>query len=151
MLCSQPPVCVLFQRDTVNHQAFEGIDEDCIPVFASTFSVRVGNMWVRRHQVPMSPAFALTKYKVQWSTHMLDLARRTYGTREDAAHSRHCSGYVQLSRLQMMDNLWLLEPITLGDLRKKMHRELVAKDLRLQQLAAVTLQLETESFRWKVV
>jgi len=35
VLCSHPPVCVLFQRDTVNHQAFEGID---------TFSVRVDNI-----------------------------------------------------------------------------------------------------------
>ena len=53
----------------------------------------------------------------------------TYGTGEDAAHSRHPLGYVQLSRLQMMDNLWLLEPITLDDLRNKMlHRELVAED-----------------------
>jgi hypothetical protein len=60
---------------------------------------------------------------------VLDLARRTYGTGEDAAHSRHRLGYVQLSRLQMMDNLWLLEPITLDDLRNKMlHRELVAED-----------------------
>ena len=122
MLCSHPPVCVRSRRDTVNHQAFEGIDEDCIPVFASTFSVRVDNMWIRRHQVPMSPAFALTEYKVQGSTYryaVLDLARQTYGTGEDAAQPRYCSGYVQLSRLQMMDNLWLLEPITLSDFRNK--------------------------------
>ena len=148
MLCT-PPVCVLFQRDSVNHQAFEGIDNDCIPIFASTFPVKVGNMWIRRLQVPMSPAFALTEYKVQGSTYrygVLDLARWTYGTGEDAAHSRYCSGYVQLSRLQMMENLWLLEPITLGDLRNKMHHELVAEDLRLQQLAAMTLQRESNSF-----
>jgi hypothetical protein len=60
-----PPVCVLFQRDVVRHQAFEAVDRDCIPVFASTFPVKVGNMWIRRHRVPMSPAFALTEYKVQ--------------------------------------------------------------------------------------
>jgi hypothetical protein len=133
----------------VNHQAFEGIDNDCIPIFASTFPVKVGNMWIRRHQVPMSPAFALTEYKVQGSTYryaVLDLARRTYGMGEDAAHSRHCSSYVQLSRLQTMDNLWLLEPITLSDIRNKMHRGLVAEDLRMQQLAAATLQQETDSF-----
>ena len=142
-------MCVLFQRDTVKHQAFEGIDNDCVPVFASTFPAKVGGLWIRRHQVPMSPAFALTEYKVQGSTYRygaLDLARRTYGMGRDAIHARHCSGYVQLSRLQMMENLWLLEPITLGDLRNKMHHELVAEDLRLQQLAAVTLQRESNSF-----
>jgi hypothetical protein len=65
-----------------------------------------------RLQQSMSPAFALTEYKVQGSTYryaVLDLARRTYGMGETAAHSRHCSGYVQLSRLQTMNNLWLLE------------------------------------------
>jgi hypothetical protein len=139
-------VCVLFQRDVVRHQAFEAVDRDCIPVFASTFPVKVGNMWIRRHQVPMSPAFALTEYKVQGSTYrtaVLDLSRLTYARGEDAAHSRHCSAYVQLSRLQVMDRLWLLEPVTLGDLRNRMHRELVAEDQRLRQLAAVTLQSET--------
>ena len=42
-----------------------------------------------------------------------------------------------------MDHLWLLEPVTLSDLRNKMHHELVAEDHRMQQLAAVTLQPET--------
>ena len=96
----------------------------------------------------MSPAFALTEYKVQGSTYwyrVLDLARRTYGMGRDAIHARHCSGYVKLSRLQMMENLWLLEPITLRDLRNEMHPELVAEDLRLQRLAAATLQRETVS------
>ncbi|KAN0070693.1 hypothetical protein V8E54_010858 [Elaphomyces granulatus] len=144
-----PPVCVLFQRDVVRHQAFEAVDRDCIPVFASTFPVKVGNMWIRRHRVPMSPAFALTEYKnhliptTTYRTAVLDLSRLTYATGEDAAHSRHCSAYGQLSRLQVMDRLWLLEPVTLSDLRNRMHRELVTEDQRLQQLAAVTLQSET--------
>jgi hypothetical protein len=97
----------------------------------------------------MSPAFALTEYKVQNLTYryaVLDLARRTYGIGEDAAHSRHCSSNVQLSRLQTMKNLWLLEPITLNDFNNKMHHELVTEDLRLQQLAVVTLQLDSNSF-----
>ena len=139
-------MCVLFQRDVIKHQAFEAVDRDCIPVFASTFPVKVGNMWIRRLQVPMSPAFALTEYKVQGSTYraaVLDLSRQTYATGEDATHSRHCSSYVQLSRLQVMDRLWLLEPIKLSDVLNKIHHELVAEDHRLQQLAALTMQSET--------
>jgi hypothetical protein len=135
-------VCLLFKRDIIRHQAFEGIDRDCIPVFASTFPVKVGNMWIQRHQVPVSPAFALTEYKVQgltFRTAVLDLSRKSYANGEDASHSRHCSTYVQLSRLQVMDRLWLLEPVTLSDLRNSMHRELIAEDQRLKQLAAATL------------
>jgi hypothetical protein len=45
-----------------------------------------------------------------------------------------------------MNNLWLLEPITLSDIRNKMHHELVAEGLRMQQLAAATLQRETDFF-----
>lgn len=99
-------------------------------------------MWIQRHQVPVSPAFALTEYKVQgltFRTAVLDLSRKSYANGEDASHSRHCSTYVQLSRLQVMDRLWLLEPVTLSDLRNSMHRELIAEDQRLKQLAAATL------------
>jgi hypothetical protein len=71
------------------------------------------------------------------------------GTGEDAAHSRHRLGYVQLSCLQMMDNLWLLEPITLDDLRNKMlHRELVAEDSSWQPRPCSWRQSPS---RWKVV
>ncbi|KAN0080911.1 hypothetical protein V8E54_004115 [Elaphomyces granulatus] len=108
----------------------------------------MGNMWIRRHQVPMAPAFALTEYKVQGSTYrsaVLDLSRNSYATGEDAVHSRHYSAYVQLSRLKERRHLWLLEPVTLGDLRNRMHHELVAEDRRMQELAAVTLQLETDA------
>jgi hypothetical protein len=42
-----------------------------------------------------------------------------------------------------MERLWLLEPIKLSDLCHKVHRELIIEDLRLEQLAAATLQSET--------
>lgn len=141
-------MCVLFQREEVAHQPFPSLERDCVPVFASTFAVKVQNMWVQRHQVPMAPAFALTEYKAQGSTYryaMLDLSRKDYARGEDAVHARHCSVYVQLSRLQLMKGVWLLEPIKLSDLCHKVHRELVAEDLRLEQLAAATLQSETET------
>jgi hypothetical protein len=90
-------------------------------------------MWIRRHQVPIAPAFALTEYKVQGSTY------RSAATGEDASHPRHCSTYVQLSRLKERRHLWLLEPVKLSDLRNKMHHELVAEDHRMQELAAATM------------
>ena len=117
-------------------------------MFASTFAVKVENMWVQRHQVPMAPAFAVTEYKAQGSTYryaMLDLSRKDNARGEDAVHARHCSVYVQLSRLRLMEGVWLLEPVKLSDLCHKVHRELVAEDLRLERLAAATLQSETEA------
>lgn len=149
VLCTHPPVCVLFQREVVKHQPFQAIQNDCIPVFASAFPVRVENMWIKRLQVPMSPAFALTEYKVQGSTYrtaVLDLSRHSNARGEDAVHARHCSIYVQLSRLKTMSGLWLLEPVRLGDLLNGMHHELAAEDRRLQRLASATLRKETEAF-----
>jgi hypothetical protein len=145
---SHPPLCVLFQREDVEHQPFPDLQRDCVPVFASTFAVKVENMWIQRHQVPMAPAFAVTEYKAQGSTYryaMLDLSRKDNARGEDAVHARHCSVYVQLSRLRRMESVWLLEPIKLSDLCHKVHRELVAEDKRLERLAAATLQSETEA------
>ena len=105
-------------------------------------------MWVQRHQVPMAPAFAVTEYKAQGSTYryaMLDLSRKDNARGEDAVHARHCSVYVQLSRLRLMEGVWLLEPIKLSDLWHRVHRELVAEDLRLERLAAATFESETEA------
>ena len=48
----------------VKHQTFEAIDNDCTPIFAFTFPAKVSDLWIRRHQVPMSPAFSMTEYKV---------------------------------------------------------------------------------------
>jgi hypothetical protein len=132
----------------VEHQPFPSLQRDCVPVFASSFSVKVENMWVQRHQVLMAPAFAVTEYKAQGSTYryaMLDLPRKDFARGEDAVHARHCSVYVQLSRLRLMEGVWLLEPVKLSDLCHRVHRELVAEDLRLEQLAAATLQSETEA------
>lgn len=84
-------------------------------------------MWIRRHQVPIAPAFALTEYKVQGSTYrsaVLDLSRQSYVTLDTAT-------YVQLSHLKERRHLWLLEPVKLSDLRNKMHHELVAEDHRI--------------------
>jgi hypothetical protein len=100
----------------------------------------------------MTPGFALTEYKVQGSTYqsaVLDLSRQTYAKGADACHARHCSGYVQLSRLRGISGLYLLEPVRLSDLLNKMHPELVAEDRRMQLLATATMQSET--FRFKDV
>ena len=146
ILCSHPPICVLFQRDEIRHQPFLGISRDCIPVFSGSFTVDVGNMRVTRHQVPIGPAFALTEYKVQGSTYdyaVLDLSRKSRAYKENALHKRYCSVYVQLSRLRSLRGLHLLQPLTLNDLQNKMHRKLHEEDCRLEQLAVETMRLMT--------
>ena len=96
----------------------------------------------------MSPAFALTEYKIQGSTCLnaaLDLYQRYKARGEDALHKRYCSLNVQLSRLQSLEGLQLLQRLSLNDLDIKPHRLLCEEDYRLQQLADMTMRLETES------
>ena len=88
-------------------------------------------MWVKRHQVPMTPAFALTEYKALGSTYqnaVLDLARYSKAHGEDASHKRYCSNYVQLTRLGLLEGVHLLQPITFSDLDNKPHHQLRDED-----------------------
>jgi hypothetical protein len=148
VLCSHPPICVLFQRDVIEHEPFPDMKRDCIPVFATTFSVKIRDMCIRRHQVPISPAFALTDYKVQSSTYqnaVLDLHRVSKAGKKEASHTRYCSNYVQPTRLKSLNGLWLLQPVTLDDVNNQMHPQLLDEDRRLQRLAAATMRLEMHS------
>jgi hypothetical protein len=84
----------------------------------------------------MSPAFALNEY-----------ALRT-GTECDVRHGEGRNSRTPLLGLRPAvspEDDGQPEPIRLRDLRNEMHHELVAEDLRLQQLAAATLQRETVS------
>jgi hypothetical protein len=105
-------------------------------------------MYITRHQVPISPAFALTEYKVQSSTYgnaVLDLRRQFKPREAEAFHKEYCTINVQLSRLRTRKGVHLLQPISLSDLDIRMHPLLYKEDRRLQQLAAVTMQLEMDS------
>jgi hypothetical protein len=45
-----------------------------MPVFHLSSPVKIGDMSVTRHQVPVTPAWAITEYKVQGSTYGRTLA-----------------------------------------------------------------------------
>ena len=104
-------------------------------------------MWVKRLQVPVSPDFALTEYKVQGSTYqnvVLDLHRPSKPHGQDGSHKRYCSVYVQLTRPRSLKGLHLLQPLSLDDLGNQLHPKLQDEDHRLQRLADMTMRLETE-------
>src|SRR5258705_3333903 len=119
ILCTKPPACVLFQRDNSAHSKFDDLDAKIIPVFPLERSITVKGYSVRRRQVPMCPAFSLTDYKVQGSTltaAVLDLKDDSTSKGRDH-HKKYCSTYVQLSRLQSFDGLYLLQRIEMRDLQ----------------------------------
>lgn len=48
ILCTKPPACVLFQRDSSAHTKFEDLDAKIIPVFPLERSITVKGYSVRR-------------------------------------------------------------------------------------------------------
>ena len=141
ILCTKPPACVLFRRDSSAHTKFEDLDDKIIPVFPLERSITVKGHSVRRRQVPICPAFSLTDYKVQGSTlttAVLDLKHDPTARGQDS-HKKYCSTYVQLSRLQSLDGLHLLQRIDMEDLRLRPDNRLLKEMQRLEALEQETL------------
>lgn len=141
MLCTLPPKCLLFEQDSASNAAFPEMGSTATPIFCSSGPVKIGNMSVTRHQVPVTPAWAITDYKVQGSTYeavTLDLHQQSTGNKDGSTHKRYCSCYVQLSRVRSLQGLFLLQPVTLKDLNNKPDKLLVLEDQRIAQLAIST-------------
>lgn len=111
-----------------------------------SFQAKVGDMWITREQVPISPAFALTEYKVQGGTYriaVLDLSDQSKSPRQKGSH-KYFSVNVQLSRLKSEDGIQLLQPVTFRDLNIRVPHLLEEEDRRLSRLAAeTTLRLDS--------
>jgi len=141
VLCTLPPKCILFQHDSTTNAIFPEMGSTAIPILCSSGSVKIGNMAVTRHQVPVTPAWAVTDYKVQGSTYeavTLDLHRQNISSKNGSSHKRYCSVYVQLTRVRSLLSLFLLQPVTLEDLNGKPDKLLVVEDQRIEQLAMST-------------
>jgi len=98
-------------------------------------------MSITRHQVPVTPAWAITDYKVQSLTCdavTLDLHRKNTERRDSSSYQIYCSVYVQLSRVRSLQDLHLLQALTLEDLKNKPDKLLILEDQRLTRLAEST-------------
>ena len=141
ILCTKPPVCLLFRQRNSKHVNFKDLEAEVIPVFPIERSINIKAYSVRRKQVPTCPAFSLTDYKIQGSTlktAILDLKANSSTGRSE--HKNFCSLYVQLSRLQSFDGLYLLQAIEMKDLKFRPDKRLIDEMRRLQKLEDETLR-----------
>ena len=96
----------------------------------------------------MCPAFSLTDYKIQGST----LTTAVLDLKDDPAvkgqdhHKKYCSINVQLSRLQSLDGLYLLQRIDMDDLRFRPDDRLLSEMKRLHTLEQETMIAWTREF-----
>src|SRR6266496_5058746 len=136
-----PPRCVLFQPEKSKSTVFEDLEAKVIPIFPIERSITIKGYSVRRKQVPMCPAFSLTDYKIQGSTlttAVLDL-KDNPSTKGQDHHKKYCSIYVQLSRLQSLNGLYLLQRIDMDDLRFCPDSRLLSEMERLRALEQETI------------
>ena len=148
VLCTLPPKCVLFEPLSSKNAVFPEIGSTAVPIFCSSTSDKVGNISVVRHQVPVTPAWAITDYKVQGATYdniTVDLHRPENNKNKETRHKRYCSNYVQLTRTKSLQGLNLLQRVTLADLNVRPDKLLVQEDERLATLAAST------DITWKAI
>ena len=132
---------MLFQEDSTNNAVFPEMGSTAIPIFCSSGTVMIGNISVTRHQVPATPTWAITDYKVQGATYeevTLDLHRENISSKDGSSHKIYCSNYVQLTRVRSLQGLFLLQPVTLKDLSSKPDKLLLIEDQRIAELAMTT-------------
>ena len=87
--------------------------------------------------------FAYSKYKVQGATFefaTLDLRRKAIKKTAES-HKQFCFIYVQLSQLQSLKGVSLLEPNSLDDINNQPHHKLQTDDKELQKLENIMLLL----------
>ena len=134
VLCTLPPICILFEQASTENAIFPEMGSTAIPTFSLSSQVR--NMSVTRHQVPVTPSWAITEYKAEGSTYdrmTVDLHWQNISSKDRSSHKGYCSSCVQLTRTRSLQGLSLLQPVTLKDLSGKPDKLLVVEDQRIAE------------------
>ncbi len=147
LLSLHPPTYILLHTESALMVLFPNLPHNIYPIFPVKSTVTAKRTRLNRKQIGISPGFAYTEYKVQgamFKSATLDLRRKTI-KKTTESHKRFCSIYVQLSRVQSLEGVSLLEPISLDDINDQPHHELQTEDERLQKLGDITLSSFTNA------
>ncbi len=140
LLSSRPPICILLHTESALIVPFLNLPCNVYPVFPIKSSVTAKGATFKKKQIGITPGFTYIEYKVQgamFKSATLDLRQRTV-KRTTENHKQFCSTYVQLSRLQSLEGVSFLEPISLENINNQPHHQLQVEDERLQRLGDIT-------------
>lgn len=110
---------------------------ECILVFTAKSTLIIRSINITRLQIPMTPGFAVTNYKIEratFQTAVLDLHRNS-NLGSKGSHKKFCSTYVQLLCLQTLDRVQYLQAITLEDIKSKPDPKLQKESLKLHDIS----------------
>lgn len=93
----------------------------------------------------MTPEFAVIKYKVQGATFQIAIFDLYQNTRsgDKNFYKRFCFIYVQLSCLQILEKVQLLQPIILATIGSQLHLRLLEEAAYLDYISNQTFSLWT--------
>ena len=140
ILCSCPLHCMLLQRQHLLKVAFPDLPANVFPLFLVKSTVSLQGISINRMQILLTPAFAVTDYKVQGATFIiaiLDFQHSQFAN--NVSHKAFCSIYVQLSRLQSLKGVQLLQTISLKDINNQPNPRLPQATTELDILSRNTL------------
>ena len=145
VLCSSPPACIIVEYDEPTGLVFPGLAPNQHPFFPRKYTSNIKDLVtkqqvkVRRCQVPLTPAFAITDYKAQGATfNELETSLAFSKTKKGSSHYKWTSLNLQLCRLTSFAGLCLRERITMEDVQYKPDKQLGIELQRLETLAAST-------------
>ncbi len=147
LLSLHPPILILIHTESTLILPFPNLPRNIYPVFPLKSTVKAKRTRLNRKQIRISPGFASTEYKVQGATFKsatLDLQCKTIKKTAEC-HKRFCSIYVQISRVQSLERVSLLEPISLDDINNQSHYKLQTDGEQLQKLGDITLSSFTNA------
>ncbi len=153
LLSSHTPICILLHTESTLIVPFPNSLRNIYPVFPMKSTVTAKKTRFNRKQIGKSLGFAYTEYKLHRATSksaILDWQRKTIKETAES-HKQFCSIYVQLSRVQSLEGVSLLELILLNNINNQPHHELCTDNKWLQKFGDITLLSFTNaaSQRWQ--
>ena len=140
LLSSWPLTCILLYTDFALIVFFPNLLFNLYLVFPVKLAIVAKKTKLNIKLMEITPGFVYTKYKVQRATFKsatLNLQCKLI-KRSTQSHKQFCSIYVQLSRLQNLEKILFLEPISLDDINNQSHYKSQTKDNQFQNLENIT-------------
>ncbi len=141
LLSSHPLIYILLHIESALMVSFPSLSRNIYSVFPVKSTIMAKEIRLNGKQVRISPRFAYTEYKVHgaiFKSATLDLRQKSI-KRTIEYHKRFCSIYVQQSRLQNLEGVLFIEPISLDDMNSQPCYKLQIDDEQLQKLGNITL------------
>lgn len=119
-------IYVLLERTQSLDINFLILPKKVFSIFSAKSTIPIHNISVIRLQILMTPGFVVSEYKVQGAIFQIAILDLHHNSKagDKSLHKRFYSTYFQLSRLQILDKVKLLQLIILENIKSKSYLKL---------------------------